>query len=168
MVTTTIRQTVTFDATPSQVFDVLMDARKHQGLSGQPAHISKKVGAKFTARGARVRGYNLVVKRGKKIVQAWRAKDWPPDHYSIATFDFAKVRGGTRLHFTQLGVPPDRHNGHYREWIEGYWTPIKEVLASDEGSTRTRKRVRAHKRGRIRKPHLIQRRKLRRARRANR
>src|SRR5215469_2786205 len=155
MVTTTIRQTVTFHATPSQVFDVLMDARKHQGLSGRPAHISKKVGAKFTTRGARVRGYNLVVKRGKKIVQAWRAKGWPTDHYSIATFDFAKVRGGTRLHFTQLGVPHDRHSGHYREWIEGYWMPIKEMLASDEGSGRKRKRVRTNK------VHLIQRRRLR-------
>ena len=158
MVTTTIRQTVTFHAPPAQVFDVLMDARKHQGLSGQPAHISKKVGAKFTTRGARVRGYNLVVKRGKKIVQAWRAKGWPRDHYSIATFDLAKVRGGTRLHFTQLGVPPDRHSGHYREWIEGYWTPIKEMLATDEGSSQTHKRVRT------KRPHLIQRRKLRRMR----
>ena len=158
MVTTTIRQTVTFHATPSQVFDVLMDARKHQGLSGRPAHISKKIGAKFTTRGARVRGYNLVVKRGKKIVQAWRAKGWPTDHYSIATFDLAKVRGGTRLHFTQLGVPPDRHSGHYREWIEDYWAPIKEMLASDDASAEPRKRVRA------KKPHLIHRRKLRRRR----
>ena len=57
------------------------------------------------------------------VVQAWRAKDWWPDHYSIAIYDLAKVRGGTQLKFTQIGIPPHRYSGHYRGWIEAYWTP---------------------------------------------
>jgi hypothetical protein len=31
---------------------------------------------------------------GSKIVQAWRATGWWPDHYSIAIFDIKKVPGG--------------------------------------------------------------------------
>jgi activator of HSP90 ATPase len=151
MATKTIHQTVTFHATPTQVYDLLMDSGKHRSLSGEPAHISKKVGAKFTAWGSHIRGYNLALKRGKKIVQAWRATGWPPDHYSIATFELAKARGGTRLRFTQIGVPTDRYSGHYRGWIETYWTPMKEVLAAGDVSEKTRERVDSNKTQRIRR-----------------
>jgi activator of HSP90 ATPase len=151
MATKAIRQTVTFHATPSQVFDFLMDSRQHGSLSGKPAHISKKVGAKFTARGSNIRGVNLALKRGKKIVQAWRATGWPADHYSIATFDLAKVPGGTRLKFTQIGVPSDRYGGHYRGWIDTYWTPMKETFAAGDINGKTRERVDASKKERIRR-----------------
>ena len=49
MKTKTLQQTVTFKASPRQVYDMLMDSKKHQSLSGQPAKISRKVGGKFTA-----------------------------------------------------------------------------------------------------------------------
>jgi uncharacterized protein YndB with AHSA1/START domain len=102
MQTKTLQQTVTFKASPREVYDMLMDSKKHRSLSGEPAKISKKVGGKFTAWGSHLSGINLVLKPGKKIVQAWRATGWWPDHYSIATFDITKVRGGSKLKFTQL------------------------------------------------------------------
>jgi uncharacterized protein YndB with AHSA1/START domain len=34
MKTKTLQQTVTFKASPSQVYDMLMDSKKHQSLSG--------------------------------------------------------------------------------------------------------------------------------------
>src|SRR5215469_16593267 len=82
MQTKRLRQTVTFKASPQKVYDMLMDSKKHRSLSGEPAKISKK------------------------IVQAWRATGWWPDHYSIAIFDITKVPGGSRLKFTQIGIPP--------------------------------------------------------------
>jgi uncharacterized protein YndB with AHSA1/START domain len=103
MQTKRLRQTVTFKASPQKVYDMLMDSKKHRSLSGEPAKISKKVGGKFTAWGSHLSGINLV---SKKIVQAWRATGWWPDHYSIAIFDITKVPGGSRLKFTQIGIPP--------------------------------------------------------------
>src|SRR5215469_14610139 len=94
MQTKTLRQTVTFKASPHEVYDILMDSRKHQSLSGEPAKISRKVGGKFTAWGSHISGINLVLKPGKKIVQAWRATGWRPDHYSVAIYDIAKVQAG--------------------------------------------------------------------------
>jgi hypothetical protein len=44
MKTKTIRQTVTFKAQPMEVYDMLMDSKKHKSLSGEEARISKKVG----------------------------------------------------------------------------------------------------------------------------
>ena len=114
MRTKTLQQTVTFKASPHQVYNMLMNSKKHQSLSGEPAKISRKVGGKFTAWGSHISGINLALKPGKKIVQAWRATGWWPDHYSVAIYDIAKIPGGSKLKFTQIGVPPNRYSGHYR------------------------------------------------------
>jgi activator of HSP90 ATPase len=147
--TKTLQQAVTFNASPQEVYDMLMDSKKHQSLSGQPARISKKVGGTFTAWGAHLSGVNLVLKPGRKIVQAWRATGWWPDHYSIAIFDISKVRGGSKLKFTQIGIPPNRYSGHYRGWIEAYWTPMKEIFATGKISEKTRARVKVSREQRI-------------------
>jgi activator of HSP90 ATPase len=127
--TKTLKQTITFKASPRQVYDMIMVSRKHQSLSGERAKISQRVGGKFTAWSSHLSGINLVLKPGKKIVQAWRATGWCPDHYSIVIFDISKVKSGSKLKFTQIGIPPHRYSGHYRGWIETYWTPMKEIFA---------------------------------------
>jgi activator of HSP90 ATPase len=149
MKTKAIQQTITFKASPKEVYDMLMDSRRHTALSGEKASISKKVGGKFTAWGTHISGFNLALKPGQKIVQAWRATGWWPDHYSIVIFDLKKAPGGTTLKFTQIGVPPHRYSGHVRGWIEAYWTPMKEMLAAGTISAKTRARVREDKQKRI-------------------
>lgn len=149
MNTRTLRQTVMFKASPAQVYDMLMDSRKHQSLSGERARISRRVGGRFRAWGSHISGINLVLKPGHKIVQAWRATGWWPDHYSIAIFDISRTHGGSKLRFTQIGIPPHRYSGHYRGWIEAYWTPMKEIFAHGRITERTRARVRMSKTTRI-------------------
>jgi activator of HSP90 ATPase len=149
MNTKTIRQTVKFSASPLDVYELLMDSKKHQSLSGEAARISKKLGGTFSAWGGHISGFNLVLNFGKKIVQAWRATGWWPEHYSIVIFDIQEVAGGSKLTFTQIGVPPNRYSGHYRGWIEAYWTPMKEVIAKGQISEKTRTRVKASRENRI-------------------
>ena len=145
METKTLQQKVRFKASPTEVYEMLMDSEKHRSLSGMPAKISKKVGGRFTAWGSHITGVNLALLPGRKIVQAWRATGWWPDHYSIAIFDIKKIRGGSRLEFTQIGIPPHRYSGHYRGWIEAYWTPMKEILEHGKISEETYSRVRKSK-----------------------
>lgn len=149
MKTKTIKQTVTFKAPPLRVYEMLMNSRQHQSLSGEKAKISNKVGGRFTAWGSHISGINLVLKPGERIVQAWRATGWWPDHYSVAIFDLKKAGAGTKLTFTQIGVPPNRYSGHYRGWIETYWTPMKEIFANGSISDHTRARVQVDKTQRI-------------------
>ena len=52
MKTKTLQQTVTFKASPLQVYDMLMDSKKHQLLSSQPAKISRRL-AETSRPGAR-------------------------------------------------------------------------------------------------------------------
>jgi hypothetical protein len=75
-------------------------------------------------------------------------------HYSVAIFDIQKVKGGSVLRFTQIGVSPRRYSGHYRGWIEAYWTPMKEVLATGKISEKTRARVKTDRENRICTQHF--------------
>ena len=128
MKTKTIRQIATFPAKPAEVYELLMDSRKHASLSGTKANISRKVGGKFSAHDGYCEGTNLELIENKKIVQTWRGSDWPEGHYSRTSYSLKPVKGGTRLSFYQSGVP-EKHYVHIKQgWIDHYWTPMKNKL----------------------------------------
>ena len=68
MKTRTLEQTVTFKVSPTDVYEMIMDSRKHTSLSGEKAKISRKVGGSFTAWNGHISGFNLVLTPGEKIV----------------------------------------------------------------------------------------------------
>ena len=127
METRTIRQTVTFKADPRNVYEMIMDSKKHTELAGDRAKISRKSGGKFNV-GDYIEGANLELIPDERIVQTWRYSDWPQGHYSKATFSFKAVEGGTRLTFTQSDVPAEFYKDIRQGWIDYYWTPMKEML----------------------------------------
>jgi uncharacterized protein YndB with AHSA1/START domain len=124
----TLRQTVTFKAPPEDVYELLMDSRKHARFTGDKARISREVGGKIMAYDGYVEGTNLEIVPNTKIVQCWRGSDWPKGHYSKATFALAEVKGGTRLTFTQTGVPDDQYEPIKAGWNEHYWEKMKARL----------------------------------------
>jgi activator of HSP90 ATPase len=128
METKTLKQSVTIKATPHEVYEALMDSKKHAEFTGGKASISRKVGGKFTAFDGYSEGINLELEPDKTIVQTWRAEDWPEGHYSRATFAFTKVAGGTKLSFTQTDIPADQYDDIAQGWKDYYWTPMKKML----------------------------------------
>ena len=127
----TIRQSVTFKATPHQVYEALMDSRKHGKFTGDTASISRKAGGKIMAYGGYITGANVELVQDEKIVQTWHAADWPEGHESRVTFRLRPVEGGTRLTFTHTDVPDDQYESIKQGWIENYWTPMKAMLNGD-------------------------------------
>lgn len=123
-----IRQSVTIQAKPQQVYEALLDSRKHAAFTGSPARVVRKEGGRFTAYGTSLSGFNLQLTKDQEIVQAWRADDWPAGHYSVATFRLTPVRGATRLDFLQIGVPDRHFKGIRQGWIDYYWKPLKAWL----------------------------------------
>lgn len=126
--TKTIRQTATFKASPHEVYEALVDSRKHSKFTGGKVTMSRKIGGAFTAYGGSLSGTNLELVPDKKIVQAWRADDWPAGHFSRATFSLKKVKGGTQLSFYQSCVPDEHYTGIKQGWIDFYWKPMKAML----------------------------------------
>jgi activator of HSP90 ATPase len=126
-----IRQTVTFKAAPHDVYEALMDSRKHAAFTGDSAKISRKVGGAITAYGEYVTGRNVELVLDKKIVQAWHAADWPDGHESTVTFILKRVPGGTRLSFSHRDVPENDVEAIRQGWKDNYGEPMKIFLTTD-------------------------------------
>lgn len=123
-----IRQTIIFKASPHEVYEALMDSGKHSEFTGDKAVISRDVGGRFTAYGGYIEGENIELEADKKIVQKWRGSDWPEGHYSKVIFLLEKVKEGTKLTFTQKGVPAGQHKAISDGWHEHYWEKMKKML----------------------------------------
>ncbi len=128
METKNIKQTVTFKASPHDVYDMLMDSKKHSKFTGGVASISQKVGGKISAYDGYIEGKNLELEPDKKIVQSWRGSDWPEGYYSKTTFKLEKTETGTKLTFTQEAVPSEFYEDIKQGWIDWYWEPMKKLL----------------------------------------
>ena len=139
MKTKTIKQTVTFKTTPYEVYEALMDSKKHTVFTGSKAKISRKVDGKFTAYDGWIEGKNLELVKDKKIVQAWRGADWGKGQFSKAIFLLTKIKAGTKLAFTQTGVPAEHAKAISDGWHEHYWEPIKEMLEHKHGKNKRRR-----------------------------
>src|SRR3989344_5142222 len=97
----TIKQSIIIKASPHDVYEALLDSSKHSTFTGSKAKISRQVNGKFTAYDGYASGINLDLIENKKIIQTWRASDWPSNHYSKITIILSKVKDGTKLSFTQ-------------------------------------------------------------------
>jgi activator of HSP90 ATPase len=124
-----IQQTVTFKASPHEIYEMLMDSARHAAFTGDAADISRAVGGEFTAYGGYITGKNLELLPDQKIVQSWRAADWTEGLFSTVTFALIPTAGGgTRLDFTQAGVPDGTEAEFAQGWNDNYWTPMRAML----------------------------------------
>lgn len=130
METKSIKQTVTFNASPIMVYELIMDYKKHSAFTGSTVIMSKKVNGKFDIFDGYCHGYNIELIEGEKIVQAWhfREEGWPDAHYSICTFLFKPEYNKTKLIFTQKEIPVHKAEELKNGWKQYYWEPMKEYL----------------------------------------
>ena len=119
----TIKQEVHIDAKPQEVYEAYTDAKKHAEFTGSKVVFEKKAGGKFSVDGD-LEGENLELVDGKKIVQKWRADDWPQGHYSTLTIELEAEGEGTKLVLTQENVPDDRFDDISSGWRQYYWEPM--------------------------------------------
>ena len=123
-----IRQTVTFSVSPKEIYEALMDSKKHAAFTGAAARISPQVGGTISAWDGYIEGKNLELVLNKKIVQEWRASDWPEGEASTATFEITKSGTGSKLVFTQTKVPEKHVQSIKQGWKDHYWKPMKEFF----------------------------------------
>lgn len=125
-----LKQVVHLSCLPRQAYDLLMTSRGHAAFTGAKARISGRVDGLCSAYDGHCQARNVVLEPGLMIVQAWRTQDWPEGWWSTATWDFATAkRGGTRLTFTQTGIPVQHYQAIQAGWVEHYWDKMKAHLA---------------------------------------
>lgn len=122
-----IHQIIIIKASPHEIYEILMDSRKHSKLTESKAKISREVGGKFTVWEGSILGTNLELIHDEKIVQTWRTTDddWPKKHDSKVTIILKEDAKGTRIEFTHEDIPEAVFNSVKSGWDEYYWDSLK-------------------------------------------
>jgi len=124
----TIKQKMKFKQDPERIYQLLADSKLHSSLTGQKAEISSKIGGVFSTRGGTVTGINVDLVPGKRIVQAWRSKEFPEGIFSMAAFQLTRAKdGGTELVLAHRGVPKDLIPSIEKEWRTFYWEKMRAI-----------------------------------------
>jgi activator of HSP90 ATPase len=135
-----IHQEPAFTASPTRVYEVLTDAKRFTRvveLSGalqalhlphEPAQISREVGGAFALYGGHITGRHVELVPNVRVVQAWRAGNWPPGIYSIARFELVEQGSGSKIVFDHTGFPKGEAEGLASGWKAHYWEPLAKVL----------------------------------------
>jgi len=123
---TSIKQKITLQALPDEVYYALLDSRKHSEFTGSKATGKAQVGAEFTAWDGYISGKNLELEKGKRIVQEWVTNEWPEGYPpSRLEFTFKKVGGKTELTMVHSNIPAEQKEELTQGWIDFYWEPLK-------------------------------------------
>lgn len=123
-----ISQEVVVSASPGEVYSVFMDSVRHAEFTGSEASIDNKVGGSFDVWDGYASGKNIELIPGQKIVQSWRANDWPEGQESEITINLTPFDEKTRLLFTQKNIPDDFVADIEEGWRDYYWEPLKEYF----------------------------------------
>jgi activator of HSP90 ATPase len=128
----TITQKIVFkNAKASELYSMFLDSRHHTKLTGNnPAKISAKEGAKFSAHGGYCFGKNLELIKDKLIVQSWRESGWKKnDMDSTFILSFKQKKNDVLLAMVHANIPNNRVKGIKEGWTEFYWKPWKKYLS---------------------------------------
>jgi uncharacterized protein YndB with AHSA1/START domain len=117
-------------ATPQQIYDAWLDSRGHTQMTGSAARAKPVEGATFSAWGGYIKGKNLTLEPGRRIVQSWRTTKFvKQDPDSQIEVLLEAVPEGTRLTLHHTNVP-DGHAGYQDGgWQQHYFEPMKQYFS---------------------------------------
>ncbi len=122
-----IHQEVTLSAAPARIYQALVDSKRFSELTGAPASGDSTEGAHFSVFGGHITGRHVELVPGKRVVQAWRAKNWPEGLYSIVRFELQADGGGTKLVFDHDGFPAEMKEHLASGWQANYWDKLSSA-----------------------------------------
>jgi uncharacterized protein YndB with AHSA1/START domain len=124
-----ILQEIVIKASPERVYAALTDSKQFSAFTGgAPAEINGAAGGAFSCFGGKIVGRNIELVANQRVVQAWRAGNWPDGLYSIVRFELARQGADTKLVFDHVGFPPDQRPHLEGGWNMMYWEPLKKYL----------------------------------------
>lgn len=126
----TIRQTVTIDATPIEVYEAYVNPEKQAEFTGESASGTARAGYRFTASDGYIEGKHLKLARGKKVVQEWKTSEWPAG-YPPSLLELTLKAKGKRTELTMVHskVPAEQAARYAEGWMEYYWEPLRSYFA---------------------------------------
>ena len=124
-----IHQEIIFTSEPKQLFEVLTQAEHFSKMSEAAAEIVAQPGGQFSLFDGMISGQTVEIVPSTRLVQEWRAQNWPAEVYSNIKFELEALDNGhTKLTFEQTGHPAEQEQHLEQGWSMKYWTPIQSYL----------------------------------------
>jgi len=125
-----LHQEVVFDSTPARLYQVLVDEKQFQQMTGLPTHLASAVCSEFSLFDGRITGRQLELVPAERVIQVWRSESWRPHLYSLASFELLKQGTATKVVLDHTGFPVGQAAHLAEGWKSHYWDPLKKYLAS--------------------------------------
>ncbi|ESO90144.1 hypothetical protein LOTGIDRAFT_124038 [Lottia gigantea] len=117
-----------FKCNASDLYRALTDPGMVSAFTGSTALLEPETGGKFSLNGGNICGEFIELVPNKKLVQKWRVKSWPEEHYSTVTIELSETEDCTRLNLHQVGIPESEFERTQCGWQNHFWERIKQVF----------------------------------------
>ena len=126
---TSLHQKIEVAASPAKVLNALLEEQQFARLTGYAAAIDASEGGAFSLFDGLVKGRNIEILPGIRLVQAWRPASWLDGVYSLVRFELSASQSGTTIVLDQTGFPEGSYDQLALGWYLHYWQPIKNYFA---------------------------------------
>jgi uncharacterized protein YndB with AHSA1/START domain len=118
-------------ASAQRIYEAWLDGALHGAMTGGTATSESHVGGTFTAWDGYIRGSNLELEPGRRIVQAWRSADFPDgSEDSRIEIVLEDEDGSTRIRLVHTNIPEGQASDYEQGWRDHYFTPMRKYFAS--------------------------------------
>lgn len=118
-----------FKCTADELYRVFTVKEMVSAFTRAPAQMdAAEKGSRFSLFGGVVIGEFVELVPNLKIVQRWRHKSWPDEHYSTVTMSLEQGDSCTWLSLVQSGVPESDTERTRDGWKNYYWDSIKQTF----------------------------------------
>ncbi len=127
-----ITDSVVLPAPAYELFEMYLDSRQHEAITGHPTTVDSKTGSPFKAFDGMLTGTMLRAVRPQLIVQSWRSAHFHDDDVDstlILMFTPAGDQEG-RIDLVHLDVPSHDYQQVVEGWKTHYWEPWRKYLGS--------------------------------------
>ncbi|KAL1131718.1 hypothetical protein AAG570_011331 [Ranatra chinensis] len=117
-----------FKCTGADFYAAMISSDMVQAFTNGPVRLEPKEKGKFELFHGNILGEFVELVPEKKIVQRWRLKSWPANHYSLVTLKIEQREDHTTVNLSQTGIPKSELEGTRENWDRYYWESIKRTF----------------------------------------
>jgi activator of HSP90 ATPase len=124
-----IHLSVFLPVAPESLYRAWLDSQAHSAFTGSRADIQSQVGGKFSAWDGYIQGETLALEQFKRILQSWRAADFPPGSTdSLLEILIEPTERGSQLTLNHTHLPAGQVEDYRQGWLDYYFTPMQNYF----------------------------------------
>jgi uncharacterized protein YndB with AHSA1/START domain len=123
-------------ARPERIYAAWLSSDEHTAFTGDKAVVEPFVGGKHSTFDGYANGHTVELQPGKRIVQTWRAEDFPlgsPDSRVEVTLE--ETVGGTMVTIFHSEIPSGQGSSCRDGWLKFYLEPLKSYFVAAKAAT---------------------------------